>query len=151
MRAIVQRVKEASVKIDGLVVGEIDDGLLLLVGISRGDGPIEVSKMVSKVSELRVFADDAGRMNRSVLDTGGGILVVSQFTLIADVSKGRRPSFVGAAPPEQAEPLINEMCTAFEGLGIGVATGVFGAKMDVELVNDGPVTVVVDVADGRVI
>ncbi len=149
MRTIVQRVSEARVQVDGRTVGEIPQGLLLLVGVSMGDDSRDVARTVSKVSELRVFSDEDGRMNRSILDTGGSILVVSQFTLLADLRKGRRPSFVKAAPPEVAEPLIDGLCTSFKEMGVDVAAGVFGANMQVESINDGPVTVVVDVSDGR--
>lgn len=136
---------------DGSVVGDIGGGLLLLVGIAVGDGPDDVAKTVDKISQLRIFADDDGRMNRSIIDTGGGVLVVSQFTLLADVRKGRRPSFVGAARRPEAEPLVRSVCSGFEELGIGVATGVFGASMQVELINDGPVSIVIDVVDGQIV
>ncbi len=137
--------------VDGVVVGQIDGGLLLLVGIAAGDGPDDVTKMVDKISQLRIFGDDDGRMNRSIIDTGGSVLVVSQFTLLADVSRGRRPSFVGAAVPDQAEPLIRAFCTMLGDIGVNVATGVFGAHMEMDLINDGPVTIVIDVIDGRVV
>lgn len=149
MRAVVQRVTEARVVVGGDTVGEIGAGLLLLVGISIGDDSADVSAMVDKVCHLRIFQDDEGRMNRSVLDTGGAILVVSQFTLLADVRRGRRPSFTGAASPREAEPLVQALWSAFEDIGISVATGVFGADMEIELINDGPVTIVIDVANGR--
>jgi len=150
MRTVVQRVSEARVIVDGNVVGEIRNGLLLLVGIAAGDGPDDVAKTVDKISRLRIFGDDDGRMNRSILDMGGSVLVVSQFTLLADVSRGRRPSFVRAATPDQAEPLVRAVNSALSDLGIKVETGVFGADMAVELTNDGPVTVVIDVADGGI-
>lgn len=137
--------------VDGVVVGQIDGGLLLLVGIAAGDGPDDVTKMVDKISQLRIFGDDDGRMNRSIIDTGGSVLVVSQFTLLADVSRGRRPSFVCAAVPDQAEPLIRAFCTTLGDIGVNVATGVFGAHMEMDLINDGPVTIVIDVIDGRVV
>lgn len=137
--------------VDGVVVGQIDGGLLLLVGIAAGDGPDDVTKMVDKISQLRIFGDEDGRMNRSIIDTGGSVLVVSQFTLLADVSRGRRPSFVGAAVPDQAEPLIHAFCTMLGDVGVNVATGVFGAHMEMDLINDGPVTIVIDVIDGRVV
>jgi len=151
VRTVVQRVSEARVIVDGVVVGEIESGLLLLVGIAAGDGPDDVTKTADKISQVRIFGDDDGRMNRSIIDTGGSVLVVSQFTLLADVSKGRRPSFVGAAVPDQAEPLINTFCTVLGDLGVDVATGVFGAHMVVDLINDGPVTIVIDVIGGRVV
>ena len=150
MRTVVQRVSEARVIVDGNVVGEIHDGLLVLVGIAAGDGPDDVTKTVDKISQLRIFGDDDGRMNRSIMDTGGSVLVVSQFTLLADVSRGRRPSFVRAAAPDEAEPLVRAVSSALSDLGIRVETGVFGADMAVELTNDGPVTVVIDVADGGI-
>ena len=141
---------EARVIVDGNVVGEIHDGLLALVGIAAGDGPDDVTKTVDKISQLRIFGDDDGRMNRSIMDTGGSILVVSQFTLLADVSRGRRPSFVRAAAPDEAEPLVRAVSSALSDLGLRVETGVFGADMAVELTNDGPVTVVIDVIDGGI-
>ena len=150
MRTVVQRVSEARVIVDGNVVGEIHDGLLALVGIAAGDGPDDVTKTVDKISQLRIFGDDDGRMNRSIMDTGGSILVVSQFTLLADVSRGRRPSFVRAAAPDEAEPLVRAVSSALSDLGLRVETGVFGADMAVELTNDGPVTVVIDVIDGGI-
>ena len=150
MRTVVQRVSEARVIVDGNVVGEIHDGLLALVCIAAGDGPDDVTKTVDKISQLRIFGDDDGRMNRSIMDTGGSVLVVSQFTLLADVSRGRRPSFVRAAAPDEAEPLVRAVSSALSDLGLRVETGVFGADMAVELTNDGPVTVVIDVADGGI-
>ena len=150
MRTVVQRVSEARVIVDGNVVGEIHDGLLVLVGIAAGDGPDDVTKTVDKISQLRIFGDDDGRMNRSIMDTGGSILVVSQFTLLADVSRGRRPSFVRAAAPDEAEPLVRAVSSALSDLGLRVETGVFGADMAVELTNNGPVTVVIDVIDGGI-
>jgi D-aminoacyl-tRNA deacylase len=150
MRVVLQRVSSAAVRVDGLVVSSIGAGLCLLVGIGPDDGRSEVEAAVDKISNLRVFSDDIGKMNLSVGDVGGEILVVSQFTLLGDVRKGRRPSFVAAAPPQQAEPLIEAMADAFGRIGIEARTGVFGASMTVELVNDGPVTLVLDVGDGRV-
>ena len=137
-----QRVTQARVRIDGAVVGEIGHGLCVLLGIARGDG--DAGRLAGKIARLRVFADDGGRFDRSVLDVGGSALVVSQFTLIADTAKGNRPSFVAAAPPEEAEPLYERFCLELEQLGVPVARGVFGASMAVELVNDGPVTIVLD-------
>ncbi|HVM17501.1 MAG TPA: D-aminoacyl-tRNA deacylase [Gaiellaceae bacterium] len=145
MRAVCQRVSEARVVVDGRVVGEIAHGLLVLVGVARTDGEEEAARTAGKVARLRVFEDDEGRFDRSVLDAGGAVLAVSQFTLIADAAKGNRPSFAGAARPEQAEPLYGRFCEELRALGLAVETGVFGARMAVELVNDGPVTIVLDV------
>lgn len=151
MRAVVQRVSRASVTVDGDVVGEIGRGLLVLVGIGPDDSTDEADALAGKLVGLRIFADDEGRMNRSVGDVGGGILVVSQFTLYGDVRKGRRPSFVGAALPEVAERLVERVVDAIRVEGVDVATGRFGAMMDVGLVNDGPVTLVLELADGKLI
>lgn len=150
MRVVLQRVSRATVSLDDQVVSSIGGGLCLLVGVEPGDGADEVTAAVDKISGLRVFSDEAGKMNLSIGDVGGEILVVSQFTLLGDVRKGRRPSFVGAAPPEHAEPLVATMAEGFEEIGIKTRTGVFGAMMAVDLVNDGPVTLVLDVRDGRV-
>lgn len=149
MRAVVQRVSEASVIVDGEVVGEIGRGLLVLVGVAPDDSPADADALAAKLVGLRIFADDDGLMNLSVADVAGGILVVSQFTLYGDARKGRRPSFVGAAPPEVAEPLIDRLAEAIGDAGISVATGRFGAMMKVGLVNDGPVTLVLELADGK--
>jgi D-aminoacyl-tRNA deacylase len=138
------------VSVGGEVVSSIGPGFCLLVGVDSDDGPGEVKAAVDKIGGLRVFADDAARMNLSIGDVDGEILVVSQFTLVGEVRKGRRPSFARAAPPEQAEPLVAAMASAFEDIGIRTRTGVFGATMEVDLVNDGPVTLVLDVSDGRV-
>jgi D-aminoacyl-tRNA deacylase len=143
-RAVCQRVSGARVRVDGRVVGEIGVGLCVLLGVARGDDEDGVARLAGKVARLRVFSDDAGKFDRSVLDVGGGALVVSQFTLLADTAKGNRPSFSGAAPPEEAEPLYERFCGELRALGVTVAQGVFGAKMAVELVNDGPVTIVLD-------
>ncbi len=123
--------------------GEIGPGLVVLLGIARGDAEPDADRLAGKVARLRVFADDEGRFDRSVLDTGGGALVVSQFTLIADTARGNRPSFADAAEPDRAEPLYERFCDQLAALGVPVERGVFGAKMAVELVNDGPVTIVV--------
>jgi D-tyrosyl-tRNA(Tyr) deacylase len=139
MRAVVQRVRSARVSVEGGVIGEIGPGLLVLLGVAPGDGPAQVTWMAEKIAGLRIFADDAGKMNRSVRDVGGGVLVVSQFTLYGDVAKGRRPSFTGAAPPEVARPLYEAVADA-----LGAARGEFGADMLVELANDGPVTLLLD-------
>ena len=144
MRAVVQRVARASVRCDGAVVGDIDTGLVVLVGVAEGDGEPEAERLATKIARLRIFENEDGRFDRSLLDTGGAALVVSQFTLIADTAKGNRPSFGGAAEPDRAEPLYERFCAALRELGVPVATGVFGARMDVELVNDGPVTVVLE-------
>jgi D-tyrosyl-tRNA(Tyr) deacylase len=135
-------VRDARVSIEGRVVGEIDAGLCVLLGVARGDGPDDSARLAGKIARLRIFEDDAGRFDRSLLDTGGAALVVSQFTLIADTAKGNRPSFSGAAPPEEAEPLIERLCDDLRALGVHVEQGVFGARMAVELTNDGPVTIV---------
>jgi D-aminoacyl-tRNA deacylase len=145
MRAVCQRVTEARVLVDGRTVGEIGSGLCVLVGVARDDGETEARKLAAKVARLRIFPDDEGRFDRSVLDANGRVLAVSQFTLIADTAKGNRPSFTEAAPPEQAQPLYERFCEALAAEGVQVARGVFGAKMHVELVNDGPVTIVLDV------
>ena len=145
MRAVVQRVRRASVRVDGETVGQIGAGLLVLLGVTHGDGPAEAERMATKLANLRLFADDAGVMNRSVLDAGGAVLVVSQFTLYGDTTRGRRPSWVDAAPGHHAEPLIDSLVTHLRGAGLAVETGRFGADMDVELVNHGPVTVLIDV------
>jgi D-aminoacyl-tRNA deacylase len=144
MRTVVQRVSEARVVVDGEVVGEIGAGLCVLLGVGREDGEAEASRLAGRVAGLRIFENEDGRFDRSLLDTGGAALVVSQFTLIADTEKGNRPSFSGAAPPEQAEPLYDAFCAALRDLGLEVATGRFGARMTVELVNDGPVTIVLE-------
>jgi D-tyrosyl-tRNA(Tyr) deacylase len=144
VRAVCQRVSEARVRVDGGVVGEIGAGLCVLLGVARGDDGAAAARLAGKVARLRVFADEAGRFDRSLLDVGGGALVVSQFTLLADTAKGHRPSFSGAAPPDEAEPLYERFCAELGALGVTVARGVFGAKMAVELVNDGPVTIVLE-------
>ena len=144
MRAVVQRVSEAAVRVDGEVRGAIGAGALVLLGVARGDGAVEADRLAGRVARLRIFENDEGRFDRSLLDTGGAALVVSQFTLIADSDKGNRPSFAGAAPPAEAEPLYERFCAALRELGVPVETGVFRARMQVELVNDGPVTIVLD-------
>ena len=150
MRIVLQRVSAASVAVDGVVVASSGAGLLLLVGISPDDVERDAEAAAAKIAGLRVFADEAGKMNRSVVDVAGEVLVVSQFTLLADVRKGRRPSFTGAAAPDHANPLIDRLVEALQTLGLVTAQGVFGAKMAVDLVNDGPVTLVLDVSDGVV-
>ena len=144
MRAVCQRVSEARVRVADATVGEIGPGLCILLGIARGDEEADGDRLAGKVARLRLFPDDQDRFDRSLLDTGGAALVVSQFTLIADTSKGNRPSFAGAARAEDAEPLFERFCAALRDEGVSVETGVFGARMAVELVNDGPVTIVVD-------
>ena len=147
MRVVVQRVTQASVTADGVIVGEIAHGLLLLVGVAPADDAGTARRVAEKIAGMRIFADSAGRFDRSLLDTNGAALVVSQFTLLADVRKGRRPSFTAAAPPEIAAPLVEAFGAALRALGVPVATGVFSAKMSVSLVNDGPVTIIVDSDD----
>jgi D-aminoacyl-tRNA deacylase len=144
MRAVCQRVARAEVRVEGRAVGSIGAGLCVLIGVARTDGDAEADRLAGKVARLRVFEDEAGRFDRSLLDVDGSALVVSQFTLIANTAKGNRPSFAGAAPPDQAEPLYERFSTELRGLGVAVETGVFGARMDLELVNDGPVTIVLD-------
>jgi D-tyrosyl-tRNA(Tyr) deacylase len=144
LRAVCQRVSEARVHVDGSVVGEIGPGMCVLLGIAREDGEDAVVRLAGKIARLRVFADEAGKFDRSLLDVGGGALVVSQFTLLADTAKGNRPSFTAAAPPQEAEPLYERFCGELSALGVPVARGLFGARMAVELVNDGPVTIVLD-------
>ena len=134
----------------GEVVGSIADGLLLLVGIEPTDTPQDVDRAADKVSNLRIFADEGGLMNRSIIDIGGSALVVSQFTLISDMRRGRRPSFVGAADPGTAAPLVERLAEMLRDAGIHTETGVFGASMAVDLVNDGPVTVILEIREGRV-
>lgn len=150
MKVVVQRVGRASVSVDDQVVVAIGPGLVLLVGIEPTDGPAEAETMAAKVAELRIFPDADGKMNLPVGAVTGEILVVSQFTLLGDVAKGRRPSFTGAASPEHAEPLVDALAAALTARGIPTGTGVFGAAMEVELVNRGPVTLVLEVSDGRV-
>ena len=137
-----QRVAEARVTVAGEDVGAIDGGLCVLLGIAAADAEEAAARLAAQVARLRIFEDDRGRFGRSLVDPGGEALVVSQFTLIADTSRGNRPSFSGAARPEQAEPLYRRFCEALAGEGVRVATGVFGARMRVELVNEGPVTIV---------
>jgi D-aminoacyl-tRNA deacylase len=144
VRAVVQRVTSASVAVSGEVVGSIGLGLCVLVGVSKDDDPAVADKLASKLWNLRIFEDDRGLMNLSAAELGLPILVVSQFTLYADTSRGRRPSFVAAAPPEQAEPLVSHLVDSLGSLGAEVATGSFRADMAVSLVNDGPVTLILD-------
>ncbi len=142
---MLQRVTRASVRVNGVVRGEIGPGLVVLLGVADGDGEGEAERLAGKAARIRIFENEGGRFDLSLLDTGGAALVVSQFTLLADTAKGNRPSFTDAAPTEQAEPLYERFCDALRELGVPVETGVFGARMGVSLVNDGPVTIVLDV------
>jgi len=144
VRAVVQRVSEGAVRVDGEVRGAVGAGLVVLLGVAAGDDAATAERMAGKVARLRVFENAEGRFDRSLLDTAGAALVVSQFTLLADTSKGNRPSFTGAAAPEEAEPLYEAFCEALRALGVRVETGVFGVRMAVSLVNDGPVTIVLE-------
>ena len=145
MKIVLQRVKNASVSVDNTLISEIGSGLLLLVGVAKGDGEAEADWLAEKVAGLRVFADEEGKMTLGVREAGGEILAVSQFTLLADTRKGKRPSFVNAAPPEEAELLVDYFCEKLREAGItSVKTGSFGAMMDVALINDGPVTIVLE-------
>jgi D-aminoacyl-tRNA deacylase len=144
MRIVLQRVSQASVRVDGETVGAIGSGLLLLVGVQDGDIEDAAHRLAVKCAEMRLFSDAEGRFNLSLIDTRGEALVVSQFTLLADVRRGRRPSFTLAATPELAEPLVEAFAEALRQLGVSVQTGRFGAKMQVELVNEGPVTIILD-------
>ncbi|MEM1183309.1 MAG: D-aminoacyl-tRNA deacylase [Acidobacteriota bacterium] len=151
MRAVLQRVRNSSVEVGGEIVGKIDRGLLVLVAAERGDGPAEVQAMADKLSVLRIFSDAEGKMNLDIREAGGAFLIVSQFTLGASLRKGRRPSFNESAPPQEAEPLVEALIEALKIRDFEVATGRFGADMQVELINDGPVTFVLEVRDGRVL
>ena len=144
MRAVAQRVERARITVDGELVGEMGVGLLALVGVARSDGPEAAADLARKLVHLRIFPDADERMNASLLETGGSLGVVSQFTLLGDARKGRRPSWIEAAPPEQAEPLVEAVCAAARTLGVVVIEGRFGARMAVELVNAGPVTILLD-------
>jgi D-aminoacyl-tRNA deacylase len=144
VRAVVQRVREASVRVDGEVVAETRAGVVVLLGVARSDAFLQAERLAGKVARLRIFENDEGRLDRSLLDTAGEALVVSQFTLIADTRMGNRPSFTEAADPDVAEPRYERFCEALEGEGVRVARGRFGARMQVSLVNDGPVTIVLE-------
>jgi D-tyrosyl-tRNA(Tyr) deacylase len=147
MRAVLQRVTTARVLVAGEVVGAIDAGLLILVGVEADDDAVTAERIARKSAELRIFPDNDGRFDRSLTDVVGAALVVSQFTLLADTRRGRRPSFTSAAPPEAAEPIIDAFVASLRRLGVAVATGKFGADMQVELTNDGPVTIILDSHD----
>ena len=148
MRALIQRVSEASVTVENAIVGEIGPGLLIFVCAMQGDTDAQAAKLTAKISKLRIFQDDAGKMNRSLLDVGGQALVVSQFTLAADTSRGNRPGFSTAAAPQDGAQLYHSFAAQLENLGVTVAKGQFGADMKVRLLNDGPVTIWMDTADG---
>lgn len=147
MRACIQRVSEARVTVEGVVTGQIDRGLVVLLGVGQNDGAVEVEWLAEKIVGLRIFEDDAGKMNRSLAEVAGAMLVVSQFTLYGDARRGRRPSFTDAAPPELAERLYGQFVKKVRNVGIEVATGKFREHMEVSLVNDGPVTIWIDTAE----
>lgn len=144
MRAVIQRVQSASVVVDNEMVGKIDAGILVLLGVAPDDTRRSMQWMVDKITQLRIFPDESGKMNLSLMDTGGQLLVVSQFTLYGDCRKGRRPNFMGAARPELAAPVVEDFIAAAREKGVVVESGVFGAHMDVDLCNDGPVTLILD-------
>lgn len=144
MRAVVQRVTQSSVAVEGTIVGSIGPGLMVLLGVAQEDIEPDADYLADKIVNLRIFEDDAGKMNRSLLDSGGAMLVVSQFTLLGDCRKGRRPSFTGAAPPETAERLYNYFADQVRTTGVAVSTGQFRAMMQVSLINDGPVTLIIE-------
>lgn len=144
MRAVIQRVEKASVSVEGEIKGQIGAGFLVLIGVEEGDGDADFKYIADKVPNLRVFEDEQGKMNRSLLDVGGEVLAVSQFTLLGDARGGRRPSFITAARPETADPMYERLVAEWRARGIRVETGVFGAHMKVALVNDGPVTILLD-------
>lgn len=150
MRTVIQRVKQAQVAVEAETVGRIGPGLLVLVAVANGDTEVDSEALAAKISSLRVFPDDQNKMNRSLLDVGGEVLVVSQFTLYGEVGRGRRPSFDGAADPQKAESILSVLISEFEALGLRVASGRFGAHMQVELTNDGPVTLIVETSEGKV-
>ncbi len=144
MKLVIQRVKSAAVKVNGEVISSIDNGLLVLLGIAHTDNSSPIPYLAKKLVEMRIFSDSAGKMNLSVKDIGGSILLVSQFTLCADLSRGRRPDFFTAAPPEKAIPLYEQLINELSLSGIPIQTGIFGAEMDVSLINDGPVTFILE-------
>jgi D-tyrosyl-tRNA(Tyr) deacylase len=149
MKAVIQRVTRASVEVEGRLVGAIDAGLLVLLGVAKGDGDADCRFMIDKLRALRIFPDDAGKMNRSLTDVGGAILLVSQFTLLGNTKNGRRPGFEEAAPPDEAKRWYEEVVSRLKAQGTAVETGVFAAHMKVELVNDGPVTFLLDSRSGN--
>ncbi len=151
MRAVIQRVSEAGVSVDGETTGSIGIGLVALAGVAAGDTEIDAEVLARKIAALPIFPDDEHKMNRSIVDAGGAVLLVSQFTLLADVRKGRRPAFTAAAPPDQAARLLGVLAAEIEAEGVAVQHGRFGAMMELALVNDGPVTIVIDVEDGKVL
>ena len=151
MRAVVQRAKKASVTVDGEIIGSINHGLVVLLGVTDTDTEKDMLAIVQKLIHLRIFEDDAGKMNESLMDKTGSILSVSQFTLFADIQKGRRPSFIKAAPPEKALALYGAFNQELVNNGVHVETGEFGAMMDVELINDGPVTIIIETKEGKVV
>ncbi|HLR72727.1 MAG TPA: D-aminoacyl-tRNA deacylase [Pseudogracilibacillus sp.] len=151
MRAVVQRAKKASVTVDGEIIGSINHGLVVLLGVTDTDTEKDMLAIVQKLIHLRIFEDDAGKMNESLMDKTGSILSVSQFTLFADIQKGRRPSFIKAAPPEKALALYDAFNQELVNNGVHVETGEFGAMMDVELINDGPVTIIIETKEGKVV
>jgi D-aminoacyl-tRNA deacylase len=144
MKALLQRVSHASVTVDEQIVGQIGQGLLALLGVGQDDSEVQVKTLADKIVHLRIFGDDEGKMNRSLLDIGGEVLVISQFTLYANTRRGRRPSFIEAAPPVLAEPLVERFKEALAGYGLSVASGIFGAYMTIDLRNEGPVTIMLD-------
>mgnify|MGYP001306972008 FL=1 len=149
MRAVLQRVTSASVEVDGKIVGRIQQGMMVLLGVAKSDDASDVTYLVDKIRTLRIFADEQGKMNRSLTEVGGGVLLVSQFTLLGRTTNGRRPSFDGAAPPDLAKRLYEQIAADLRACGTPVETGVFAAHMQVALVNDGPVTFVVDSGERR--
>ncbi len=149
MRAVLQRVTSASVEVDGKIVGRIQQGVMVLLGVAKGDDASDAKYLVDKIRTLRIFTDEQGKMNRSLMEVGGGVLLVSQFTLLGRTTNGRRPSFDGAAPPDLAKRLYEQVAADLRACGTPVETGVFAAHMQVALVNDGPVTFVVDSREGR--
>ena len=150
MRAVIQRVSRADVRVDGAAVASIGGGVVVLVGVAAGDTAADADALGAKIAALRIFPDQVGKMNLSLTDTGGSAIVVSQFTLLADVRRGRRPSFTGAEDPERAAPLVDRVAGAIAASGVPVRSGRFGEHMEVDLVNDGPVTIVLEVLGGMV-
>lgn len=149
MKAVIQRVTEASVEVEGGIVGKISNGLLVLLAVAKGDGDSDSRFLVDKLKNLRIFSDEAGKMNRSLADVGGAILLVSQFTLLGNTKNGRRPSFDEAAPPDEAKRLCEQMAAELRTHGTPVETGIFGAHMNVTLLNDGPVTFILESREGK--